>query len=450
MLATLIVVNFDEMPPGIASILSLPITVKQIVLLGALAAVWPAVLRMCGVYRHRGAMLCRQEAARVTLACGLTAPIAIAITPKAVSGYFGVQHFLPFWLAVTTVLLATRAARGVWLRHRARRAERVIIVGMGPRGRALFGDLQDCARPKYEVVGFIDRADLSLNDGTLVHRPLGPIDQLESILMHKAIDEVFIALPVGSHYPEIRRTIEICERVGVRAKYRADIVESERAWPTCEDGEGIPVVTMHVAPHDRRLLLKRGVDLVVGITALLLLLPLMVLIAVAIKLTSKGPMLFAQERYGLNRRLFRMYKFRTMVQNAERLQKALENQNEMNGPVFKIRDDPRITGLGQFLRRTSLDELPQLFSVVKGEMSLVGPRPLPVRDVHRFAEAALMRRFSVKPGLTCLWQISGRSNVSFDRWIELDLQYIDRWSLALDMSILIRTIPVVFRGDGAV
>ena len=175
----------------------------------------------------------------------------------------------------------------------------------------------------------------------------------------------------------------------------------------------------------------------------------MIVIAALIRLTSSGPALFTQERYGLNKRRFRMYKFRTMVTNAEELQAKLESQNEAQGPVFKIRNDPRITPIGRILRKTSLDELPQFLNVLRGQMSLVGPRPLPKRDVARFDDASLMRRFSVKPGLTCLWQISGRSDTSFDRWIQLDLQYIDKWSLALDFKVLVQTVPAVLLKRGA-
>jgi exopolysaccharide biosynthesis polyprenyl glycosylphosphotransferase len=206
---------------------------------------------------------------------------------------------------------------------------------------------------------------------------------------------------------------------------------------------------MVMAPEDSRILIKRLIDLVGAILAVSLAMPIMLVAAIAIKATSPGPVLFVQERYGFNRRRFRMLKFRTMVADAEAVQATLEARNEANGPVFKIRADPRVTPVGQFLRRTSIDELPQLFNVIRGEMSLVGPRPLPVRDVQRFSEAALMRRFSMPPGVSGLWQVSGRSNIRFDEWINLDLRYIDEWSLALDLEILARTIPAVLRGDGA-
>jgi exopolysaccharide biosynthesis polyprenyl glycosylphosphotransferase len=194
---------------------------------------------------------------------------------------------------------------------------------------------------------------------------------------------------------------------------------------------------------------KRAVDIVVSAILILLLLPLLALTAIAIRLTSKGPAMFVQKRLGLNKRHFGIYKFRTMVIDAEKRQKEIEHLNEVSGPVFKIKNDPRITPLGRLLRKTSIDELPQLFNVLKGDMSLVGPRPLPIRDYQGFNEDWQRRRFSVRPGITCLWQIGGRSSISFEKWMELDLQYIDKWSLALDLEILVKTIPAVLRGSGA-
>jgi len=172
-------------------------------------------------------------------------------------------------------------------------------------------------------------------------------------------------------------------------------------------------------------------------------------VAALIRLTSKGPIFFRQERLGVNKRTFLIYKFRTMVPDAEKLIEALEDQNQVSGPVFKIMDDPRITPIGRMLRRSSIDELPQLFNVLKGDMSLVGPRPLPVRDYQGFNEDWQRRRFSVRPGITCLWQVNGRSSIPFEQWMRLDLQYMDEWSLWLDIKILARTIPAVLRGSGA-
>jgi len=175
----------------------------------------------------------------------------------------------------------------------------------------------------------------------------------------------------------------------------------------------------------------------------------MLIAAVAIKLTSPGPIVYPQNRCGLGRRPFRMYKFRSMSVDAEKLQASLEERNEASGPVFKIRDDPRVTGLGRLLRKWSIDELPQFWNVLRGDMSLVGPRPLPLRDVQRITRPSDMRRCSMRPGLTCLWQVEGRCDIGFERWVELDLEYIDNWSLALDARILAKTIPAVLKGNGA-
>jgi lipopolysaccharide/colanic/teichoic acid biosynthesis glycosyltransferase len=172
-------------------------------------------------------------------------------------------------------------------------------------------------------------------------------------------------------------------------------------------------------------------------------------VALFIKITSPGPVFFVQERIGLNKRRFMLIKFRTMVVDAERKIHELEHLNEVKGPAFKIKNDPRITRIGRFLRKASIDELPQLINVLKGDMSLVGPRPLPIRDYNGFDEDWHRRRFSVQPGITCLWQCNGRSNVSFDRWMQLDMEYIDNWSLWLDFKILAMTIPAVLRGSGA-
>jgi lipopolysaccharide/colanic/teichoic acid biosynthesis glycosyltransferase len=182
---------------------------------------------------------------------------------------------------------------------------------------------------------------------------------------------------------------------------------------------------------------------------LVLLLPLFLVVAILIKLTSNGPVFFLQERVGRNKRRFRIHKFRTMIPNAEQMLAQLEAMNELTGPVFKIKNDPRLTPIGKYLRRASIDELPQLLNVLKGEMSLVGPRPMAVRDFEGFSEDWQRRRFSIRPGITCLWQINGRNSIPFHQWMELDMQYIQQWSLWLDLKILARTIPAVLRGTGA-
>jgi exopolysaccharide biosynthesis polyprenyl glycosylphosphotransferase len=214
--------------------------------------------------------------------------------------------------------------------------------------------------------------------------------------------------------------------------------------------EGVPMLTIQSGPQeDWHLATKRLIDLVAGVLLLVALSPLLLLVALLIKLDSTGPVFFCQERVGLNRRRFQLFKFRTMYDGSHRQQASFERLNEAAGPVFKIKRDPRVTRIGLFLRRFSIDELPQLLNVIRGEMSLVGPRPLPVRDVERIDSLWQRRRFSVKPGLTCLWQVNGRSDLNFDRWVRMDLEYIDHWSLELDFRILLKTIPAVLKGSGA-
>jgi exopolysaccharide biosynthesis polyprenyl glycosylphosphotransferase len=196
------------------------------------------------------------------------------------------------------------------------------------------------------------------------------------------------------------------------------------------------------------LMIKRSFDIIFSIINLIFLMPAMIIISLIIKFTSPGPILFVQNRCGLNGRIFKMYKFRTMVKDAEELKHSLSSKNEIDGPVFKMKSDPRITKIGKFLRRTSMDELPQFINVLKGEMSIIGPRPPLPQEVKKY-KAWQRRRLSMRPGLTCLWQVSGRNNISFEQWMKLDLKYIDDWDLVMDFKILVKTIPAVILGNGA-
>jgi exopolysaccharide biosynthesis polyprenyl glycosylphosphotransferase len=274
--------------------------------------------------------------------------------------------------------------------------------------------------------------------------------KLESVLRHQSVDEVLISLSPSKRGALVEKIVNRCEEEGVIVRVRAELFDLRTAKAYADELEGLPVLTFRSGPQeDWRLMAKRLIDIVSSSLLLLALAPLFIIVAALIKWNSPGPVFFAQERIGFNKRRFEMLKFRTMVNGAERQQDALEDLNEAEGPVFKIRNDPRVTPMGKFLRRFSIDELPQLINVLKGDMSLVGPRPLPIRDVERIDSASHKRRFSIKPGLTCLWQVNGRSNIGFEDWVRMDLEYIDQWSLALDVMILLKTIPAVFRGPGA-
>jgi exopolysaccharide biosynthesis polyprenyl glycosylphosphotransferase len=264
------------------------------------------------------------------------------------------------------------------------------------------------------------------------------------------VDEVVVCLPIRSYYETISDIIRMCEDLGLVVRVPADFFESRLVHAYLDELHNTPVLTLRTdAPPPVSIAVKRLVDVAGSAVALILLSPLLALIAVAIKMDSHGPVLFIQDRVGLRRKMFSMLKFRTMAVDAERRQAELEDHNEVNGGAFKIKNDPRTTRVGRLLRKLSLDELPQFWNVFRGDMSLVGPRPLPLRDVERFDSDWQKRRFSVKPGLTCLWQINGRHEIDFEHWMEMDLQYIDNWSLSLDFDILFKTLPAVLRGTGA-
>jgi exopolysaccharide biosynthesis polyprenyl glycosylphosphotransferase len=274
--------------------------------------------------------------------------------------------------------------------------------------------------------------------------------ELQSVITHQPIDEVLVSLPIEKYGPLIETIVRHCEEQGIIVRVRPGMSNLQIAKSYVDDLEGVPVMTIQSGPTDGgQLVLKRLIDVLGSGTLLVALAPLFAILALLIKFDSPGPVLFAQERVGYNKRRFKVLKFRTMVTEAEKQQHMLEHLNEVEGPVFKIKKDPRITRVGALMRRFSIDELPQLFNVLRGDMSLVGPRPLPVRDVERIDVSSHKRRFSIKPGLTCLWQVNGRSNVNFDHWVQMDLEYIDNWSLGLDMKILLKTIPAVLKGSGA-
>ncbi|MDB4973979.1 MAG: Undecaprenyl-phosphate galactosephosphotransferase [Myxococcaceae bacterium] len=277
---------------------------------------------------------------------------------------------------------------------------------------------------------------------------LGELSELQRMLEDRAIDQVVFLAPY-QRPDSVPRELAVCEALGVPASFLVDLKQLSRAAPRISDLYEHCVISFDVAPkRPEALAIKHGLDPLLGLLALVLTLPFMLVIALLIAVTMGRPILFTQERAGLYGRSFRMFKFRTMQHGAEARRSEVLALNEQVGPVFKARDDPRITRLGRLLRRSSLDELPQLFNVITGTMSMVGPRPLPVQE-HEQIRGWQRRRLSVKPGITGLWQISGRSDVDFEQWMLLDLKYVDDWSLWLDVQILLKTIPVVLFGRGA-
>jgi exopolysaccharide biosynthesis polyprenyl glycosylphosphotransferase len=351
-----------------------------------------------------------------------------------------------------------------FFRRRGRNFRSVLISGVGPQAIQLVAEIG--ARPELgiRIRGIVDLTerrdseDRSLAEFRLALRKMkaarvGRIFRgehaLERALLSYAIDEV-IFCDVVNVMPSVQRMVELCTEQGIRTTLTADFFSMGMLQSQMSFFAGIPLIHFQPPPGDPwQLAVKRSVDIVVSATLLVLLAPVFLIIALAIRMGSPGPVLFRQRRVGLHGSIFTLFKFRSMEVNAEdRLQELLPH-NEMKGPVFKLRNDPRVTKVGKFLRRFSLDELPQLWNVLRGDMSLVGPRP-PVPDEVSLYERCDRRRLSMRPGLTCTWQVSGRNNIEdFESWVEMDLEYIDNWSLRRDMFLLFRTVPAVLLGTGA-
>jgi exopolysaccharide biosynthesis polyprenyl glycosylphosphotransferase len=326
---------------------------------------------------------------------------------------------------------------------------RVLILGSGPRASKAWRELRVRQSTDRELVGFVDDRSVEEMAPDLAARHVCDVDGLSDYLLHHVVDELIIAVPLRSCYAMAQRAVAVAESTGVRVYCLNDIYTLSHSTSLRRRAEAFIELVPHDEVHRLQHAMKRSVDFVAALAGIIAILPVLLAVAIAVKIDSKGPILFVQDRYGYRRRRFRMYKFRTMVENAPQLMAALEAQNEAAGPIFKMKNDPRVTRIGGFLRRTSLDELPQLWNVLIGDMSLVGPRPMSVRDVSLFNESTLMRRFSVKPGITGIWQVSGRSSLTFDQWVALDFQYIENWSLQLDFQILARTVPAVLKRSGA-
>jgi exopolysaccharide biosynthesis polyprenyl glycosylphosphotransferase len=334
-----------------------------------------------------------------------------------------------------------------WLRRREIPIRPILIIGTGPLGRHTGLEIRD-RNDHCRVLGHLRFADEPIHD-RLAAEVLGTAGDLEEVLKRHIAAEVFIAGNGDSQRTEMQQCIRVLERFGIPFALPACGFRFGRARPEYERAVADGYIHYLSVRHKPvQLAIKRLVDVAASSVALALLAPLMIIVAVIIKLTSRGPILFKQQRVGRHGRPFHMLKFRSMVVNAEELKAKLMALNEQAGPVFKMKRDPRITPIGRFIRKFSIDELPQLINVLRGEMSLVGPRPPVPSEVARY-EAWQRRRLSVRPGLTCVWQVSGRNEISFEEWMYLDMQYIDHWSLAQDFQLILKTVPVVLSGKGA-
>jgi exopolysaccharide biosynthesis polyprenyl glycosylphosphotransferase len=444
-----LITNLNSLPGDFAGFLALRVSIKNLLGMALFLGAWIGLFRAFGLYRRRSYRDGNLRLLAAT-ACGSSCALFFVFTSR--SAAFGYEAVVWCWLIGLTLTLIFRFLLRTLTEPAqvSSRPRQLLVVGTGARAARVAGELQALGHENYQLLGFVDINGAVASSPEVKQKLLGDLSRLEQIIIHNRVEEVLITLPVKSCYAEVQCAIEICERAGVECKYLSDIFRPSKSQVVREEISGFRVTSLKPTRDDSRYVVKRAIDICGAAIGLVVLAPLFLIIALAIKLTSGSPVFFSQERHGRHRRRFRMYKFRTMVDKAEQLQPLLERRNEAAGPIFKIKKDPRVTRLGTFLRRTSLDELPQLFNVLKGEMSLVGPRPLPVRDVSKFEDGWLLRRFCVIPGLTGLWQVSARNTINFEDWVKQDFEYIDNWSLRLDLQILLKTVPVVWKGTGAV
>jgi exopolysaccharide biosynthesis polyprenyl glycosylphosphotransferase len=352
-----------------------------------------------------------------------------------------------FWGFNFLFILGFRKVFHAFLRYVQRKGcnlKRILVVGMGKPAMDFVREIKIHPEWGFEIRGILDWERKRFRQRYLGVPVISGLDCLPRMIKNHQIDGLVFAVS-KKFLSLIQPIISICEKIGVPAYFLADFSPLSK----CEHERAQPFISCHFVPRKEvRTLVKSLIDRISALIGIIIVSPIFLLVSVLIKTTSEGSVFFKQKRVGLNGKRFYMYKFRTMVKDADKMKKLLQDKNEMDGPVFKMKDDPRMIGVGRILRKFSLDELPQLFNVLLGDMSLVGPRP-PLPEEVRQYELWQRRRLSVKPGITCLWQVNGRNNVDFQNWMKLDLEYIDNWSLWLDVKILAKTLPAVILAKGA-
>jgi len=441
----------------LAEFFELRVKLGNLVLFASFLLIWSLLFNVFGLYGSKR-MASRWEeiwdiGRATTLGTVVIAVFGLMFRIWVVNRIFLVL----FWVLTTTSVILTRTLiREIlaYARRHGKNLRNMVVIGTNPRALQLVERIQHKPELGYRILGFADENWAGIEEAKKHGLPLvSDLDNLPAYMHRNVVDEVVLALPIRSFHTYASQIAAACEQQGIIVRFLPNIFDLKEARHRAEEFDGDAMISHDTTITDAwGLAIKRAIDIMVSSVAIIILSPVMLLAALLVKLTSPGPIFFVQKRLGLNKRMFHIYKFRTMVVDAEARLKDLEHLNEANGAVFKIKKDPRITLVGALLRKASIDELPQLFNVLKGEMSLVGPRPLQVRDYELFEIHCgdwQRKRFSVRPGITCLWQIKGRSSTTFEKWMELDLQYIRTWSLWLDLQILAKTVPAVLRGSGA-
>jgi exopolysaccharide biosynthesis polyprenyl glycosylphosphotransferase len=441
-------------PVSFGDFLSMRVKVINFISFTFFLLIWHYIFVLSGLYRSKRLSGAANEIKDV-LKATIAGSAVLFVLGRVMRISLLTPHFTALFLAASSIaIISARLMLRSFLktlRLRGRNIRRLLIVGTNRRAVEYAKKIESRPDLGYRIAGFVENGwshntEFRQSGYTVVTN----FANFREFIRTSVVDEVMVCLPMKSHYQISLDVVKSCEEQGIIVRFLSDFFNLELARSRAENLAGDSVITIYTgAMMGWPVLVKRAIDVAFSLALLIFLTPWLALIAALIKISSPGPALFVQERVGLNKRRFRLYKFRTMVPDAEGSIKDLVKLNEVSGPVFKIRNDPRVTWIGKYLRKTSIDELPQLINVLKGDMSLVGPRPLPLRDYEGFDEDWQRRRFSVRPGITCLWQVGGRSDVSFDRWMGLDMEYIDNWSLWLDFKILAQTIPAVLKGSGA-
>ena len=427
-----------------------PGDIERILLLGFLGVViWPLVLDGLELYESQRRRELKQVALRL-LSAGAISALALSVGASATQApvpptfglVAGALQLGAIACSRVAILALLRLARAHGKNYR-----QVLVVGSGPRAQRATSMIEDNPGWGQRVIGLLDEFDEAV-DPTLHGYPIYKLQELPNLLRRVVVDEVVVACP-RSMLSMIAPVVATCAAVGVPVTLLSDVFGDLMPRPRIAEFGSQPALSFGVVHHSLSALwIKRSIDVVGAGLLLLLCAPLVAAAAIAIRLDSPGPVLFRQKRCGLHGRVFGVLKLRSMYVDAEERRAELLTLNEMDGPVFKIKHDPRVTRVGRWIRRLSLDELPQLWNVLCGEMSLVGPRPPIPGEVDQY-DVAQRRRLSMRPGITCLWQVEGRNQIGFEEWVRLDLAYIDRWSLRLDAWILLRTLPAVLKGTGA-
>ena len=434
--------------------LALRIKIENFFIGIGLLVIWHLACSSLALYESKRLSTIAQEIPDVIKATSL-----VALATAIVAFLFNVTMITPgflfaFWSLSTLFMCVGRIGVRLalaWMRRRGRNSRNIVIIGTNPRAVKFAHEIRMKPELGYRLLGFVDEPWHGLNRQSLNGASvISTLAEFPEFIRTVAVDEIVLALPLRSYYLQTSQIVAQCEEQGIIVRMTGDLFSSKLAKSRIDEVGTHQTVTLHTgAIGDQAHLIKRVLDILIALPVIIILLPFFAIVALSIKLTSPGPVFFIQKRLGLNKRVFNLYKFRSMVTEAEALLPSLESLNEATGAAFKIEDDPRLTPIGKFLRKTSIDELPQLFNVLKGDMSLVGPRPIQFRDFEAFYQDWHRRRFSVRPGITCLWQVNGRSKLTFEQWMELDIQYIDKWTLWLDLKILFKTIPTVMKGTGA-